>query len=194
MRSRRLDRDGMAPLQKQPPFDEMLHRARDGDVVGFDLLYRNYAGRIQAFAMARGAADPEVVTNDTMVRAFQNLNRFSGDEAAFMRWIFTIARNRLIDAHRSETRRPVLSDDDAPEQPVASAEDEALEHMSRDAVMDRLSLLTVEQREVIVLRLIEDLSISDVAEIVNRPATAVKALQRRGLQALQRQILAEEVS
>jgi len=55
-------------------------------------------------------------------------------------------------------------------------------------------LLTVEQREVIVLRLIEDLSISDVAEIVNRPATAVKALQRRGLQALQRQILAEEVS
>ena len=60
--------------------------------------------------------------------------------------------------------------------------------------MDRLSLLTVEQREVIVLRLIEDLSISDVAEIVNRPATAVKALQRRGLQALQRQILAEEVS
>ena len=60
----------------------------------------------------------------------------------------------------------MLSDDDAPEQPVASAEDEALEHMSRDAVMDRLSLLTVEQREVIVLRLIEDLSISDVAEIV----------------------------
>jgi len=104
-----------------------------------NLLYRNYAGRIQAFAIEPGAADPEVVTNDTMLRAFQNLNRFSGDEAAFVRWIFTIARNRLIDAHRSETRRPVLSDDDAPEQPVASAEDEALEHRSRDAVMDRLS-------------------------------------------------------
>ncbi len=175
-------------------FDTVLLRARQGDGLAFEHIFHAYAGRVRAFAIARGAQDADAITNDVMLRVFQNLGSFTGDEPAFVRWIFTVARNRLIDVHRAEQRRPVIVDAVIPEQTEPSAESLALDRMSIADVADRLRGLTIDQREVIALRLVHDLSLKDVAEIVDRPVTAVKALQRRGLRALERQILDEGVS
>ena len=177
-----------------PSFGRVVQRAVAGDAIAFDELYRSYAGRVRGFAAARGSEDPDAIANDVMLSVFQNIDGFRGDETAFVRWMFTIARNRLIDAHRSRTRRPVLADADVPDNPEPSAEMLAFDNLSLDQVQEWLALLTVEQREVIALRLVEDLSIADVAEIVGRPVTAVKALQRRGLRRLERIILEEGVS
>jgi len=175
-------------------FATVLLRAAQGEGLAFEHIFHCYAGRIRAFALARGAQDADAITNDVMLRIFQNLGSFEGDEQAFVRWIFTIARNRLVDAHRAEQRRPIVADTEVPERQERSAESVALDSMSIAEVARQLSQLTVDQREVIALRLIHDLSLKDVAEIVGRPITAVKALQRRGLRSLQRHILDEGVS
>lgn len=177
-----------------PSFELTVAKAIEGDSGAFEAIYRGYARRVRAFADARGSDDAEAVANDVMLRVFQNLANFRGDEPAFVRWVFTIARNRLIDAHRASTRRPVRSEREVPERAEESAELVALGQMSVPETLARLSILTTDQREVIALRLIDDLSLADVAEIVGRPVTAVKALQRRGLRRLQRHILAEGVS
>lgn len=189
-----MDRSSAGDPGAEVAFDVVLLRAAQGDGLAFEHIFHSYAGRIRAFAMARGASDVDAITNDVMLRVFQNLGSFQGDEPAFVRWIFTMARNRLIDAHRAVQRRPVIADVEVPERQVHSAETVAIERISIADVADRLATLTVEQREVIALRLVHDLSIKDVAEIVGRPVTAVKALQRRGLRSLQRQILDEGVS
>lgn len=175
-------------------FQQARERAVSGDSAGFDDLYRAYAGRIRGFAIARGNDDPDAITNDVMLRAFRNLATFEGDQSAFVRWIFTIARNCLIDAHRAARRRPQIVDEDVPETAYPSAESLAFDDMSMEDVQAWLALLTVEQREVIALRLVDDMSLADVAEIVGRPVTAVKALQRRGLRRLQMILLDRGVS
>jgi len=172
-------------------FDDARLRALDGDGDAFTWFFRRYAGRVRGFAVARGVDDPDGVTNDVMLRVFQQLNTFSGNEAAFVRWLFTIARNRIIDVYRSGQRRPIIVDEQIPDRAVASAEQGALDRMSIIDVRDRLAVLTDDQREVISLRLVEDLSLNDVAEIMGRPVTAVKALQRRGLDSLRRQFAIE---
>jgi RNA polymerase sigma factor (sigma-70 family) len=177
-----------------PSFEVTIAQAIEGDGAAFEAIYRGYARRVRAFADARGSDDAEAVANDVMLRVFQNLANFRGDEPAFVRWLFTIARNRLIDGHRASSRRPVRSDREVPDRVEESAELVALGQMSGQDALARLAILTTDQREVIALRLIDDLSLADVAEIVGRPVTAVKALQRRGLRRLQRHILAEGVS
>lgn len=168
--------------------------ARAGHGDGFDRLYRNHAGAITAFARSRGATDPEGICNETFLRAFRSIGDFEGGEAEFRRWIFSICRNQLIDAHRRRERRPVEVLADPPDVGVAGAEEVALLRLGGEEVRRILAPLTDEQREVVLLRLIAELSLAETAEIVGRPVTAVKRLQARALARLQTKILGEEVS
>lgn len=158
----------------------------------FEGLYQRYAGRMRSFASMRGAADPDAIANDVMLRVYLNLDKFQGDEAAFVRWLYAIARNCIIDEHRKAQRRPKTTDASVPESHVTSAEDIAMTRLGNDDVAKMLDWLTVGQREVIALRLLDDLSLRDVSEIVGRPVSAVKSLQDRGLKRLHRGLMNEE--
>jgi RNA polymerase sigma-70 factor (ECF subfamily) len=68
------------------------------------------------------------------------------------------------------------------------AEDEALARLGGDEVLALLGRLTEEQRTVLALRLVANLTIPEVAEIVGRTVNATKALQRRGLKTLRKQL------
>ncbi len=176
-------------------FPAVLLSAQEGDGNAFERLYRAYAGHLTGFAIGRGAADPDALAQDVMLKVFQNLSSFEGDESSFVAWMFSMARNRLIDAHRMSERRPQVEDSaPIPEGVADGAEEVALRRLSSLAVANQLAVLTMEQREVVALRMVTDLSLDQVAEIVGRPVSAVKALQRRGLRRLQKEILAQVVS
>ena len=78
--------------------------------------------------------------------------------------------------------------DPGPQTGEEAAEEEALRSVSGDAVAAMLSTLTAPQRDVIFLRIVGELSVEETARVLNRPVSSVKALQRRGLAALKRQI------
>ena len=189
----------MSDNEGEPRSQALLDAAVAGESWAFTEIYRLYAQRVKAFAASRRVEDPDGLANDVMLKVFQNLAGFSGDEASFESWMFTIARNRIIDAHRASQRRPQSADrawsdaSDATEI-EASAEEQALEIFGLDDTIARLNRLTEDQRDVVALRMIADLSLDQVAAIVDKPVTAVKALQRRGLARLQREILDEGVS
>lgn len=98
------------------------------------------------------------------------------------RWVLTIARHRLIDAKRRAARRPALSDEPVPEIPSPV---EASAEMDPQLVR-ALDELTPDQREVVVLRFVADLSLEDVAKLTKRKPGAVKAMQHRALARLTR--------
>ena len=130
--------------------------------------------------------------------AATGLRRFTGDEPAFRSWLFVIAHRRVIDSARKRSRRLPPADpyevESRPMESVQSAEASALELVSTETVAALLSHLTDQQRAVIELRVVADLSLRETARILGKRIGSVKALQKRGLEALRRQIQDPEVS
>jgi RNA polymerase sigma-70 factor, ECF subfamily len=187
---------GSGPGRGEASFDADLAAARRGDSEGFTGLYRRLDREVLGFARARGAEDPDGVVNETFVRAFRRLRSFDGTEADFRSWVFAIGRNLLIDETRRKRRRPQISADEPTPDPPAQAtvEDEILVGFETEMIVDLLGTLTEDQRDVVTLRVLGDLSLREVAEILDKPIGAVKSLQHRAFGSLARRISGEAVS
>lgn len=124
--------------------------------------------------------------------AATGIHRFEGDEPSFRSWLFVIAHRRTIDEARKEARRPRPADpaslEDLAPRSTTSPESIAVDVESSEALDELLSRITVDQRTVIALRIIADLSLNETARIVGKRVGAVKALQHRGLEALRQEI------
>ncbi|MDP9071264.1 MAG: RNA polymerase sigma factor [Actinomycetota bacterium] len=145
--------------------------------------YRWLAPAVLGYLRAQRAPDPEDLVGEVFLQVARDLPRFRGDDDALRRWVFTIAHNRLLDARRRQSRRPQPAHGPLPEvasPPPADPLDPEL--------VAALSTLTPDQREVVVLRFVGDLSLEDVARITRRKVGAVKALQHRALEVLARQL------
>jgi len=177
-------------------FTSLLEAAREGSEVAWQELYNSLAPLVLGYLRANGAPDPEDVLSEVFLQAARDIARFEGEEPGFRSWVFTIAHHRLIDARRHAARRPVDLSPEPPEsrERAADAADEALAKIGADEVQMVLAELSDDQRAVLLLRVIGDLSIEDVAKAVGKRPGAVKALQRRGLAAIKRELTRKGVS
>jgi RNA polymerase sigma-70 factor (ECF subfamily) len=172
-------------------FTEVLDAARRGDSCAYRDLYEALAGRVCGYLRCHGASDPEDLTSEVFLRAFRRLSRFEGGEPQFRAWVFTIAHNLLLDDRRRCGARVATSDLAGRGVDCVAGgdvEDEAMSNLRSDWVDDALAQLSPDQRSVLTLRVVADLSVEQVAKVMGKPAGAVKALQRRGLAALRRQV------
>ena len=182
-----------------PGFEQVLDAARQGAGWAFSRLYEWLAPSVAGYVRMQGSQDAEDVTSEIFLAAFSNLPSFSGTEAQFRSWVFTIAHRRIIDDRRARTRRPppqpLESESGGDRGPMAgSAEDEAVDAMGTERIRDVLARLAPDQRDVIALRVIADLSVEQTAAALGKQPGAVKALQRRALATLRRQLSGEGVS
>ncbi len=167
--------------------DDLLASARAGEGWAFDELFRRWNPRVTGFVRARGVQDVEVVVNDVFLNAFRALPSFEGDGDAFRSWLFRIARNRVIDEIRREARRPSTVELEPERDPVGGDVTlDADRAFSDDRVIALLAHLTDEQREVLALRFVADLTIDQIAAATGRRRGAIKQLQRRALRRLER--------
>ncbi len=177
----------VTPFVFDPSFEVVLDRAAKGNSLAFEQLFQSASARVSSFARLRGAEDPDGLANEVFLKVYGSLRTFRGGEAQFYGWVFTIARNALIDERRKSDRRPrlVLVGDDAPDR-VSSTNTEAaaIDSYDTELLVERLNELTPDQRDVLLLRLVCDLTIDSIATALDKPPGAVKALQRRALRAL----------
>jgi RNA polymerase sigma-70 factor (ECF subfamily) len=114
-----------------------------------------------------------------------SLHRFSGDGDAFRRWLFTIARRRQIDAGRKRsTRREDLAAD-----PVADRADDASSRAfdevgGLDRALALVRRLPPDMAEAVLLRVVADLAVDEVAQVMGRREGHVRVLVHRGLRKL----------
>ena len=167
-----------------------------GDPEALERLYRELSPRVAGYLRAHGVADVGGTTHDVFLRVFANLGRFDGDEVALRSWVFTIAHHLMVDERRRHARRPaVASEADLDARPAGGdAEAAALASLGRDRVDELLARLSPDQRSVLLLRVVADLSIDDVSRILGKRVSAIKALQHRGLATLRRHLERGEVS
>ncbi len=177
-------------------FQGVLAAAREGAEWAWELLIRDLSAPLIGFFRARGADDPENLAGEVYLDIARGLKRFTGTESGFRSWVFVIAHRRLVDERRRKGRRPEeekLHDPLPATHRVPSAEDEALTRLSGD-VQDLLGALTSDQRDVILLRVVAGLTLQETAAVIGKRVGAVKALQRRALGALRKEIHAKGVS
>lgn len=160
---------------------DALEAARLGAGWAFEGIYGALAGHVRRFMAAQGSADPDGSTQEVFLRVFRGLDRFEGDGDHLRSWVFTVARNLLVDERRAASRRPVDSGGELPDLGQPGTEDDLVEGLDARHVRAVLDSLPADQREVVVLRFLADLPLSDVATITGHTLSAVKALQHRGL-------------
>ena len=171
-------------------FTSLLESARQGSEAAWQEIYDGLAPVVLGYLRANGAPDPEDILSEVFLQVARDIPRFDGEEPGFRSWVFTIAHHRLIDARRHSARRPVELSAEPPEprERADDAADEALARLGVEDVRRVLETISDEQRAVLLLRVVGDLSIEDVAKAVGKRPGAVKALQRRGLAAVKREL------
>ncbi len=168
-------------------FDSVLSAARAGADWAWERIYGDLAGSVVGYLRVHGAAEPDDLAGEVFLQVVRDLPRFapsSGDpERDFRAWVFTIAHRRLLDSFRSRARRPSVPVEDMA--PIAGsspdASEEALASVDRARVLELLAELPPDQRSVLLLRILGDMTVEEVARAVGKRPGAVKALQRRGL-------------
>jgi RNA polymerase sigma factor (sigma-70 family) len=178
-------------------FAELLEAARRGSERALERLYRDLAPGVVGYLRGHGSAEAEDVASDVFVAVVRGLPRFRGDERAFRSWVFAITHRRLMDERRRLARRghrpvdPAVLSAHLEDALVGDSEDEAIGRLEGASI---LRTLTPDQRAVILLRVLADLPVAEVARILGKPEGAVKALQRRAVATLARQVEREGVS
>jgi RNA polymerase sigma factor (sigma-70 family) len=185
-----LTRGGLADA-----FDAVLFQAQAGSARAFQVLYQALGGPVAAYVRGHGVRDVEDVTSEVFLSVFAGIHRFSGGLPEFRSWVFTIAHRRVVDEWRRAGRGghqvPYESSED--HRTSVSAEDGALAAIGEDRVHAVLARLSPDQRDVLLLRVIADLTVEQVAAALKKRPGAVKALQRRGLAKLRQEIEAQGV-
>lgn len=178
-------------------FTATLAAAQANQGWGFERLYGVFGPVVAGYLRLQGSPEPDDLTNEVFLSAFRSIRTFGGDEANFRSWLFTIAHRRLTDERRRSGRRPRLAGQDSSEVPQGTGgdvEDDALRLISTERVRQLCGRLAPDQRDVLLLRMVSGLSIEQAAEALGKSSTAVKALQRRALNAVRRTFEREGVS
>ncbi|HMC38186.1 MAG TPA: sigma-70 family RNA polymerase sigma factor, partial [Acidimicrobiales bacterium] len=164
-------------------FEPVLAAAQTGAEWGFGRLYAEYNPRLERYFAARTPRMAEDLAADTWLGAARALREFQGDEGRFRSWLFTIAHRRLADHWEDLRRRPADPAGAGPEDdPVAADDTEGavLDALSAQAAAARIAAaLSGDQAEVVLLRLLGDLDVDQVAEVLGKRPGTIRVLQHR---------------
>ena len=162
----------------------------------FERLYSGLAPPVGGYLRVQGASEPDDVTSEVFLGVFTGIKSFEGTEAQFRSWVFTIAHRKLIDERRRLARRrwSPAGDLAAFDQTGGDVEVDALDVLGSQRVLEWCAGLSADQRDVLVLRVVGDLTVEQVSAIVGKSVGAVKALQRRALSSLRQQLEKEGVT
>ncbi|MEI7645348.1 MAG: sigma-70 family RNA polymerase sigma factor [Chloroflexales bacterium] len=168
---------------------EVIRQAQQGDQRAFDMIYDRFADPIFRYVYARcgDVSATEDLLGDLWVRVVERLASFrpppSGVEQAFAAWLYRIAHNLVIDSFRRKSAGNIPLDPNISDR-EPTPDEHAISSDERRTLHAAIAKLTPDQREVVLLRFIEERSNAEVAVLTGRSEGAVKVMQHRALGAL----------
>jgi RNA polymerase sigma-70 factor (ECF subfamily) len=162
----------------------VLEGARAGHRGALAELWRTHHASVLRYLRARRVGSPEDVASQVWIDVARSIDRFEGDADDFRRWLFTIAHRRSVDEVRRVVRRA-----DAPWAETVSSDGADVEHERNGALecaIELVSQLPDNLAEAVMLRVVNDLSIADVAAVMGTTEGNVRVLVHRGVTRLRR--------
>ena len=173
-------------------YDEILNRAIEGDLEAFSLLYEEYIHKIYNYIYYRigNHHDAEDLTARVFYRALGHIRDFTPKGVPFSAWLYRIAHNLVANWYRDKSRKKEISLEEYFE---TTSNDYQLEKYLMQAQEDELLLKAIrsmgaERQQLLILKLVEGLSNSEIGLIMGRSEGAIKSLYHRTLKSLRRKI------
>jgi RNA polymerase sigma-70 factor (ECF subfamily) len=178
------------PVAREPGDSwDLVHSAQRGDTSAFAKLYDRYVDVVFRYVLFRvGDRDlAEDVTSETFLRALRRITSVSYQGRDVGAWFVTIARNLVFDHVKSSRFRLEVATaevDESGRLDEAGPEQQVMTRVTTAALLECVERLGDDQRECIVLRFLQGLSVAETAQIMRRNEGAVKALQHRAVRRL----------
>lgn len=171
---------------KNEDWPALMARVRDDkDRKAFAAIFRHFAPRVKGFLMKSGTSEAlaEECVQDVMATLWQKAHMFDPTRASASTWIFTIARNRKIDALRKQ-RRP--EPEDLPWGPESEPDQEDIVALQQETeiLAEAIKALPEKQRDLIERAYFGDLTHSEIAEETGLPLGTIKSRIRLALDRL----------
>lgn len=161
---------------------EILARIVAGDTDQFGLLYDAYAEKIYRYIFYR-THDREVaedLTSATFLKAIKNVQRFDVSKGNFSSWIYRIARNTLFDHFRTNRGSdPIEAAEDVADD--TNIEREATNRELIRKVQASFGALSDDQREIVTMRVWDDLSYAEIAKVLGKSEASCKVAFYRAM-------------
>jgi RNA polymerase sigma-70 factor, ECF subfamily len=173
--------------------NRLIRQAQAGDPGAFAEIYRRYQPKVYRYVYFRvdNEATAEDLTSEVFVRLVERIPGFHYRGRPLLAWLYTIARNLVIDHYRRRGRITEFPLDDSLVADGPDPSQTANRSFDRARLVRALDDLTDAQREVILLKFFEEMDNSATARVLGKTVGAVKALQHRGLSALARAFAGE---
>lgn len=180
--------DSQAAARSRHGEIRLVNLAKQGDKRAVGELYRRHVDMIYRYTYARvkDVAVAEDLTAQVFLKALEGLDSYQPTGVPFSAWLYRIAHARTVDHWRQQQRRQEVMLPETMPSRAPQPDDVAIAKSEWNTALDLLDRLTDDQRDVIILRFIEEMSLAEVAELLDKTVGAVKALQHRALASLAR--------
>lgn len=163
----------------------LVDRARRSDPAAWEVLYRGIYTRLLHYAQRRlrdrGEADDAV--SETFARAYSAIDRFHWDGGGFEAWLYGILRNVVLETIRASGRKGVALDLDRPSSDAGPL-DQLLHEEESVMLRSAFARLSLEDQEILELRVVGGLDAAQVAAVIGKRPGAVRMAQLRALERL----------
>lgn len=166
----------------------LVELARGGDAEAFGLLYDHYQPSVYRFLYyrTRSVVVAEDLCSETFFRALRNMSSFRWQGKDFGAWLMTIARNLATDHFKAGRTRLELTTEDMGQHDdtTEGPENAVLASLTNEILLESLTKLPNEQRDCLIMRFLQGMSIAETAAALGRSDGAIKQLQLRGVRNL----------
>lgn len=159
----------------------MVRVAQKKDKAAFEKLFEYFAPRVKMLTMKHGidASQAEDLMQETMLAVWNKADQFSNTRGSVSSWIFTIARNKRIDGFRKQATRHYV---DIGEYEIVddteNVEDHILSNERDDVVAVAINKLPKDQKQIVSMSFVKDLSQSEISQKLDIPLGTVKSRLR----------------
>lgn len=166
--------------------DRLISLAKSGDEYAITRLYDTHCQGIFRFLFYRtGDRDiAEDLTSEVFIHMIRSLPKFKEGSGSFSSWLYTIARHQSIDQYRKTKAKVELPVGENLVSTSPDPEETSGVKQQISDLMTKIMELPIEQREIIELRFVSQLSIQETASALGRTTDSIKGMQYRALEAL----------
>ena len=172
----------------------LLARLRSNDPDAYTSVYNAYIDKIYSFIFFKVSTHEEAedITSDVFLRAWQYITSSDRDVKNLNAFLYQIARNAVIDYYRSKSRVEIVRDEDIMKNIEDQQQQRLLKeidvHSDFEKVEKIIKTLKDEYKDVVLLRYVEELSISEISNVLNKSKGSVRVLIHRAIKLIKDEV------